>query len=251
MHGLLRWIVFPLSDHAFVQSDKLKSMISERYHIDSDKMTPVPMGVDMEMIDYLRQLPVKEKAGSEKILVYLGAMEAVRGLEILIDTLVILKQTSGVAVRLWMIGGASDNHVERLKHYAKFRNVSDCIDWLGWLPADAAWEKARAADIALSMIPPIFDFSSPTKVIEYLAVGLPVIASAEIDDQRKVVTESGGGVCVSFDAKECALAICQLFSDDSRLHQLKMAGPPYVSAHRSYAILAEQVIRVYQKILSC
>lgn len=64
-----------------------------------------------------------------------------------------------------------------------------------------------AGDIGVSFIKPCFSKvgSSPTKVAEYLASGMPVVVNASIGDQRDLASESGGAV-VTEDFSRDALA---------------------------------------------
>jgi glycosyltransferase involved in cell wall biosynthesis len=64
-------------------------------------------------------------------------------------------------------------------------------------PADVP-RYLRAADIALSFIKPCYSkrASSPTKIAEYLAAGLPVICNAGIGDLDAIIETDGVGVIV-------------------------------------------------------
>ena len=55
----------------------------------------------------------------------------------------------------------------------------------GWLPQPAALGYAVRAEVGLSPIPrgTLFDVSSPTKLVEYLALGIPGVAN-DIPDQQ-------------------------------------------------------------------
>ena len=48
-HFLLYRVVLPNTDHAFVQSNQMKADLVKR-GIHPERMTPVPMGVDMEAL---------------------------------------------------------------------------------------------------------------------------------------------------------------------------------------------------------
>ena len=55
-----------------------------------------------------------------------------------------------------------------------------------------------AADYGLFFIKPVFSkkASSPTKMGEFLALELPVIANGDVGDVEKIMTETGAGVIV-------------------------------------------------------
>ena len=63
----------------------------------------------------------------------------------------------------------------------------------------------KLADAGLFFIKPCFSkrFSSPTKLAEYLACGLPIIINSGIGDTEKIVSDNRVGVMVrDFNEKE-------------------------------------------------
>jgi glycosyltransferase involved in cell wall biosynthesis len=94
----------------------------------------------------------------------------------------------------------------------------------------------------------VLDSASPTKVVEYLALGLPVVANNQ-PDQHQVLTESGAGFSVESKVPEFADAIVKILQDPALSAAMRKAGPPYVRARRSYAVIGARVAEVYRRIL--
>jgi glycosyltransferase involved in cell wall biosynthesis len=90
--------------------------------------------------------------------------------------------------------------------------------------------------------------SSPTKLVEYLALGIPSVAN-DIPDQKLVIEQSGAGLCVPMEAGAFAAATLQLLNDPELARQFAMRGPTYVKTHRTYDILGRNVAETYKKIL--
>lgn len=70
-----------------------------------------------------------------------------------------------------------------------------------------------AADIALSFIKPCFSklSSSPTKIAEYLAAGLPVVANSGVGDVEEMITTDGvGAVINNFDLENYRQALREI-----------------------------------------
>ena len=120
----------------------------------------------------------------------------------------------------------------------------------GWLPQRTALGYALRAEVGLSPIPRgvLFDVSSPTKLVEYLALGIPSVAN-DIPDQRLVVEESGAGLCVPMETGPFVTAIRRLLEDKTLAAEFAKRGPAYVRSHRTYAILGRIVAETYTKIL--
>jgi glycosyltransferase involved in cell wall biosynthesis len=115
-------------------------------------------------------------------------------------------------------------------------------------PSDVAGHSA-AADIALSFITPTYSksASSPTKIAEYLAAGLPVVANAGVGDLDEQLGEDRVGVLVTaLTADGYARAIDELdalaaqpdlarrcrASAERRFDLASVGGPRYVELYR-------------------
>jgi len=249
---LIYRFLLPQCDHVFVQSERMADDLV-RHGIRRDRMTVVPMGVDLRELvtegDGADGMP-QEIVGSP-VIGYLGSLDRARGLEFLLEALVRVRDRFPDASLLF-IGDATEDVDRRwLKAKAEEFNLGGAIVWTGWLPRGNAWEYLRHADIAVSLVPrgELFDVSSPTKVVEYLALGLPVVAN-DLPDQQEVLSESGAGFSVESKVPEFADAIVRILQDPALSAAMRAAGPPYVRARRSYAVIGARVAEVYSRLLS-
>lgn len=83
------------------------------------------------------------------------------------------------------------------------------------VPPDDVGAYLGAADVAISLIRPAASkvSSSPTKIGEYLAAGLPVLSAAGIGDTDELLTRSGTGTLLErFDRAAYREAVDQLFA---------------------------------------
>lgn len=248
---LYKW-VFSKADHIFVQSDQMREDVS-KLGIDPEIMTPVPMGVDFEntRIDNIptrKELPTNDKP----VLVYLGALDRVRKIEVLFEMLKILKEHYP-NILLILVGDTNDKpHKSWLKTHAAELEISENILWTDWLPIEEAWQYVRTGDIALSPIPrsDLFDCSSPTKTPEYLALSIPVVCS-DNPDQKLIIENCGGGICTQYDAQNFSKAILKLYKmskeeRDAMAHK----GHTYIKNNRSYELIAYNLANSYKNLLN-
>jgi glycosyltransferase involved in cell wall biosynthesis len=130
------------------------------------------------------------------------------------------------------------------------RGLEQQVLLTGWLPQKSALGYAVRAEVGISPIPrgTLFDVSSPTKLVEYLALGIPSVAN-DIPDQALVIAESGAGLCVPMEAEPFAAAVRRLLEDRALAAEFAERGPAYVKSHRTYAILGRKVADTYTKIL--
>jgi glycosyltransferase involved in cell wall biosynthesis len=153
----------------------------------------------------------------------------------------ILKQR-GIRAQLLLIGDSAkseDRH--KLEQLASDLQVADQVTITGFLPRRDALNLARTADIGVSPFFPskVLDVASPTKLIEYLALGLPVVANAH-PDQSAVLKACRSGVCVPWGARHFARAITWLsHRSDAELTAMGRRGRDWVLATRSYERIAD------------
>jgi glycosyltransferase involved in cell wall biosynthesis len=243
---LLYRVVLPRADHVFVQSRRMQVDIA-RHGIPMAKMTPVPMGVDTETASAENILPADHpRLGGRRVVAYLGTMDQIRHIEILFHMLALVQQQIP-NILLVLVGDTEDaSHRYWLKREAERAGVTENVLWLGWLPATKAWRYVRAAEIGLSPIPRgiLMDMGSPTKAVEYMALGLPVVAN-DNPDQAQVIAESGAGICVPLQESAFAEAVIDLLNSPETMRQMGAKGREYVKRQRGYDSISKMVAQVY------
>ncbi|WP_158206817.1 glycosyltransferase [Pseudoduganella flava] len=248
-YWLLYNVVLRHADHVFVQSDAMLDLLAGQ-GVPRGKMTPVPMGVDMEVLATRptpRRLPGWEGV---PLLAYLGTLDPLRDIHMVVDALVIIRRTYPTA-RLLLIGDAPQRaDVDALLKHAADSGVGEAVHVTGWLPSAQAWELLAGADAAVSYFPrgKILDTNSPTKVLEYLALGIPSLGN-DNPDQRNVMLESDAGWLTASTPEALAEAACMVFADPQGASRRAASGPRYIEAKRSYRVLAETVAQRYRSFL--
>lgn len=244
--ALLYRYVLPRCSHIFVQSERMRDDVAA-HGISRDRMTPVPMGVDLE-----RPLPRRsdaldhERLRGKQVIAYLGTFDRSRGLEFLLEVMERLAADVPNAVLVMIGDGSLPQERRRLEQYAAKLGIQEKIHWTGWVPSEEAWRWLVRADVAVSLFPRgyLCDSASPTKVIEYLALGIPVVANDQ-PDQKYVLEQSGAGLCTPMEHGAFGAAIRRILADPLLAASMRAAGPPYVAEHRSYARIAAIVAEAY------
>lgn len=243
---LLYRVVLPGARHVFVQSDAMGDMVAAQ-GIARDKITAVPMGVDTELIVQ------PEGTGSRREgvpqIAYLGTLDKLRRLDLVIDALRLVRERHPSA-ELLLIGGGEPSDAAALHEHAARLGLQDAVRITGWMPAPQAWGMLRAADAAISYIPRgiVFDVSSPTKILEYLALGMPSVAN-DIPDQVWVLRNSDAGWLTGSTVAELAAALCEILDDPEASRARAARGPAFIEATRSYRVLAEQLAGRYRQLV--
>ncbi|MGZ5050858.1 MAG: glycosyltransferase family 4 protein [Methylobacter sp.] len=246
---LLYRIVLPRADHVFVQSRQMQLDVA-RHGIAMTKMTPVPMGVDMETVnpEAIQRIEDRQFEG-KRVVAYLGTLGQLRRIEVLFQMLAKIRERIP-NIMLALVGDSEDAaHRVWLEQEAVRLGVDANVLWTGWLPNTDAWSYMRAAEIGLSPIPRgyLLDMGSPTKAVEYMALGLPVVGN-DNPDQMEIIEESGAGKCVPLQGEALAEVVVELLEDQVLMRRMGVRGREYVAGKRAYDSIAGALAEVYLKL---
>jgi glycosyltransferase involved in cell wall biosynthesis len=257
-HALRAWasrlviyhLVLPGARHIFVQSDAMADWLAGK-GIARERMTAVPMGVDAALFDRATVEPVIDaRLDGRRVVLYLGRIAQSRKSDFLLDVVELLRGACPEVLLVIAGDAPSSDEMAWMRREIAERGLDEHVLLTGWLPQRTALGYAVRAEVGLAAVPRgvLGDTMSPTKVVEYLALGIPTVAN-DVPDQKLVIEESGAGLCVPMEAQPFAAAVMQLLKDPDKARQLAMRGPAYVKAHRTYDILGRNVARTYKKIL--
>jgi glycosyltransferase involved in cell wall biosynthesis len=235
-------LVLPVSEE--MRKDLMKKGISQ------EKMMIFPMGVNTSLSpqklsgSYIRE---KLKLNSSPTIIYVGTMVKSRELDFLLRVIVKVKGKMQ-NVKLLMVGDGDDRL--RLEELSNSLCIEDNVIFAGQIPRSQVPEFIASADVGVSPIPPvsIFKVGSATKMVEYMAMGKPVIGN-DIADQKEVIGNSCCGICTRYDEEEFANAIIELFGDPQKAKEMGVKGHEWVVKNRSYENMAREVEKKYFAVL--
>lgn len=239
-------VLAPRADHLFVQSEAMLEFMAGK-GIARSRMTAVPMGVDTELFASLPALTEKPaRLAGRPVLAYLGALGQSRQSDFLLHVLQRVREQRPDALLLLIGEGASEDERQWIRARIAELGLEEHVWLTGWMAQPEALQLLRCADVGLSPVPrgELFDVSSPTKAVEYLALGLPCVGN-DIPDQRLVLERSGAGLCVKMNAEDFAAASLRILGDAGYAAALRARGPVWAAENRSYRVLAQAVAKVY------
>ncbi len=239
---LLYRFLLPAADHVFVQSEQMRQDVAGE-GIALTKMTAVPMGIKPGMFAAALEGGKRTRIPSgERCFLYLGTLNRVRHLEFLVRVLVLVRRELPDA-RLYLVGGGDDSADEEfLLQEARRLGVADAMVMVGQLPQAEALGYVHEADVCVSPFypTPILNSTSPTKLVEYMAMGKAVVAN-DHPEQRLVIEASGAGYCVPYEDSAFAAAVVSLLQAPETAAMMGRRGRQYALEHRSYAKIADLV----------
>jgi glycosyltransferase involved in cell wall biosynthesis len=253
LRGLaFKWLLYrcllPSADHVFVQSEQMRMDIGEA-GIPMEKMTAVPMGIRVDMFaaadpgEARRVLPP-----GVPCVIYLGTLDRVRRLDFMIRAFAMVLAEIPAA-RLYIVGRGEDAQDELLLQNEVARlGLESAVVFVGQLPQSQALRYVQEADVCASPFypTPVLRSTSPTKLIEYMAMGKAVVAN-DHPEQRRIIEESGAGYCVAYEERPMAAAIVSLLQNPEIAALMGQRGRRYAIEHRGYGVIADLV---EQRLLS-
>lgn len=231
-------------DHIILRDESHKPQFAYR----KDEITIVPIGADLNVFSPGTS-SVREEYGIDPsifLFLYAGNLLPVRKIETLIDALKIVLKTKKTALMVMGDGGT-----ERLEQYAKDVGIKDHIIFTGEVPFTDVPAYMRCCDIFLSYVPitPEFDIQPPLKTVEALACGLSVIATDTLGN-RRFITHKENGYLTGDDAASVADSMLELMEDEALRQKLKMNARPSAADHDWGAIVKDNLLPAYKKVLS-
>lgn len=253
MVSLYRFVM-PRADIAFLQSDAMVADMQAR-GIRMRRPVAVPMGVDHEAAVSptapfdARIEPWLAAMRERPSVVYLGTLERRRRMEVAVQAIAIARQRRPELMLVLVGDSFEPDDMVKLRALVDEMGQKDHVIFTGWLDTASAWRIVREARIGLATYPRghIHDTASPTKLVEYLAQGLPVVANDQ-PDQAWVVEQSGGGLCTSHDGAKFAEAILSLVDTPQQAASMGRTGRDWVLRHRGYDSIAAHVAQAMQSL---
>ncbi len=193
-----------------VSNNDTKKVIINEYNVKSENISVVPNGVDLSLFK------TNIKKNPEKI-VFTGAMYYHRGLDILLEAIPsVIKIIPNAKFVLLGSGG----EVDKLKKVVSDKKLEKSVEFTGWINRDKIPQNISDASIGIGPLR-LTDVTSkalPIKVLEYMAVSLPIIAkrgTLPLD----VLENENNGYFID-DAGDLAEKIIGLLNDPKKVEKM-------------------------------
>ena len=153
-----------------------RDAMARLYGADPKRIELVPCGVDLARFRPLDQEESRKRLGLNgvKVFLYVGRLESLKGVDLLVHTAAHLEITKGV--RVLVVGGddGQNQEVERLRQLARDLDVAEVVDFVGRVDQEELPVYYSAADVC---VVPSFYESFGLAALESMACGTPVVAS--------------------------------------------------------------------------
>lgn len=240
--ALQRWLV-PRAAAVLTVSPPIQRHLARAY------------GVPVELVPNYPELrpppapaPLRSRLGdavpeAAPLVLHLGGIMATRGLEQLVAAMVEIPDA-----HLVFVGGGDDASLGRV---AAEGGLAGRIHFVPAVPSAEVEAYAAAADIGVLTTLPIGlnnRYSLANKLFQYMAAGIPVVAS-DFPQIREVVVGSGAGLVVDTRRPaEIARAVSTLLADREGARRMGRQGRQAVEDRYNWSVSAAALLDVYDRI---
>lgn len=171
---------------------------------------------------------------------FVGRLHPIKRIELLIQACRILVD-QGVACRVLIAGSGEANYEQKLRSLVQEFNLSDRVQFLGFVTGAQKTSLYQAADgAALASSHESFGYSA----IEAMACATPIITTKAVNIWQELQS-SGGASIVEQEVRAIASAMAQLSADPSRRSEMGGRGRAWVFEMLNPYRIVEQYERMY------
>ncbi len=207
---------------------------------DPSKVRVIPNGVDVQRFNLIPRKEAKERVGldpNRRHLLYVGRLVAVKGLDLLLDAAALLMRQRK-DLDLVLVGDGVER--EALKQRAKDLGASERVHFVGAQPHDRIPIWMNAGDV---LCLPSHKEGLPTVLLEALASGTPVVATAVSGTPEAVVDGVVGRLVRSRDPEEMASCLAEVLGREWDRQALREHAMQF-----SYDSVAQQLLALYRDL---
>ncbi|MBI2062819.1 MAG: glycosyltransferase family 4 protein [Candidatus Yanofskybacteria bacterium] len=216
---------------------ELRILVSPIAGINTEKFRPLSRADIIS--DWRQKLGIKS---DEKLILFYGALDKRKGLNVLIDAIKLLVTNYQLPVtKLIIVGTGSEE--ESLKLQVKSLKLQDKIIFLDWMPNDQLPALLNVSDIFVYPSVPSGGWEEQFgyAMAEASACGIPVVATktGSIDE---VVQDGKSGLLVEpNNPEQLAVAIYKILKDDDFAKQMGESGREYILNNFSHKVIASKI----------
>ncbi len=194
----------------------------------------VPNGVDHELFQANgRHRPASLPQNGTPVIAFAGSFRPWHGIDDMLDAFKILVDKTQTDAHLLLVGDGPMR--EEFEEKARRFGLHDRVHITGMVPHKEVPEWLQGATMAVAPYPDLEHFYfSPLKLYEFLALGLPVVAT-DVGQIRDVIPNGDIGLlCPPGCPESLATAMAELIADGDRSKVLGEAGRDWVLEHATW-----------------
>ncbi|HYM15969.1 MAG TPA: glycosyltransferase [Dehalococcoidia bacterium] len=236
------------ADRIVVASQHERHLLMSLYGARGDAISVVPCGVDLDLFAPMDKEFARRRLGigaSQRIILFVGRIEPLKGIDILISAAAQLHDDENFAVLI--VGGdaRARAQIDELRRHAAALGIDHHISFIGAVPHETLPLYYNAADVCV--VPSYYE-SFGLVAVESMACGTPVIAS-RVGGLTSTVSDGETGYLVPWRCPEPFAERLELLLENDELRaSFGRAGREAVERFR-WANVADAVAALYEELL--
>lgn len=244
----LERLSFKMADWVISTNDSYRDIAIERGGVDPARVTVVRNGPDPTRVRLVEPDPgLRARAGT--LIGYVGEMNNQDGVDYLIRALHLLETELRVSDFLAVIIGRG-SAVPDLERLTTSLGLADKVWFTGWISDEDYVRYMSTADICVVPDPKndFTDRSTMIKVMEYMALGKPVVAF-DLTEHRRTAGNAAFYAPAN-DELAFARALAELIEDPERRRRMGEEGRQAVAERLAWAHQAPHLLEAYERLES-
>lgn len=233
------------ADLVLTVEEPLKEIYIKHLGIPKEKVVTVPNTPDLSVFKNVKtDEHVAKKLAGKFILFYGGGIDTLRGLDLVLDGIVLIKDS--IPEILFLIAGKEQRGYS-IETLAQKRNVSDQVFFTGWLSKEDLASHMSISHIGV-FTPQLnreeIHRTIPTKIYQYCALGKPIIAT-KAKMMEEFILKHKIGMTIR-DPEEFSKAVVHLYKNKNEYKEMSHNGR-LVSDKYSWDLTVGTLIHAYRK----
>ena len=204
------------------------------------RVTVIPNGVNPQRF-HVGVMPALPAAPGSFTVGFLGTLKPWHGLPVLADAVTALHR-SAPKVRLLIVGDGPER--ASLETDLAARGLRDAARFTGSVAPEEVPGLLASMDVGVAPYREGDFYFSPLKVYEYMAAGLPVVASGIGQLSTLIRDGSTGILCPPGDVRALAAALDRLRTDPALRRRLGAAAREYVVRHHTWDAVVGRMLQL-------
>jgi glycosyltransferase involved in cell wall biosynthesis len=234
------------ADAVITVHEPYRRELSARFGVPLDKIVVVMNAVDESLLPPVAKERETRRTDGAFVIGYTGTVNEWYGLDLVLDAAARLRPSVG-DVRVMILGDG--DAVEHLRDRARRLGLTNVVDIPGvWLPQDEALAKIARTNVGVIPNRPseLNRFALSTKLFEYVAVGVPVVA-ARLQTLRGHFTDEEVTYFEPGDVSALATALEWVATHHAEVHEKVRRARERVTREYSWAMHEARYIDVLNR----
>lgn len=184
----------------------------------------IPNGLTNSENNSIKDLYIKTEKNKDFTVIYTGLIGIAQNVKSIIKVANYLRKFESIKFKIIGTGVEKENVIRLIKHY-KLKN----IEIVSPMPKSEVMKEIARSHIAIAHLrkDSAFDLALPGKLIDYMAIGIPIVAGIE-GYSASILMKSQAGIAVEPDnCKKIANAILHMYSDKGLRDYCAIRGKNY------------------------